>query len=84
MILAGDINAYSFMWNPHYHQKQNVSILEEIIDQYHLLVNNKPGRATWPSSQEILVIDLALFTVELGPLTLWKFQKSILHYPIMS
>ncbi len=70
VLIARDINAHSSIWNPYYHHKQNTSLLEEMIDQYGLLVNNKPGRSTRPISQGISVIDLALSTLELGPLTL--------------
>ena len=51
-----------------------------MIDEYGLLVNNKPGRSTWPISQRILVIALALSTAELGPLTLWKILEG---YPVL-
>ncbi len=66
---------------PHCHQKQNASVLEEIIDQYDLLVNNEPGRATRLLSQRISIIDLAFSTVELGPLTLWEIPE---EYPLLS
>lgn len=52
-----------------------------IIDQYGLLINNEPGRSTRPTSQEISVIDLALSTAELGPLTLWEVPE---EYPALS
>ncbi len=52
-----------------------------MIDQYGLLINNKPGRSTRPTSQGILVIDLALSTSELGPLTLWEIPE---EYPALS
>ena len=77
-MIAGDINAHSPVWNSYYHQKQNASILEEMIDEYNLLVNNKPGRSTWPISQGTLVIDLALSTAELGPLTFWEILEEYL------
>ena len=80
-MIAGDINAHSSILNPYCHQQQNTSVLKEIIDQYNLLVNNEPGRATRPSSQGISVIDLALSTMELGPLTLWEIPE---EYPSLS
>ena len=81
VLIAGDINAHSPMWNPHCHQKQNTSILEDIIDQYGLLINNEPGRSTRPMSQGISVIDLALSTAVLRPLTLWEISEK---YPALS
>lgn len=41
-----------------------------------MLINNKPGRATYLLSKRVSVIDLALFTAELGPLTFEKFLKN--------
>ncbi len=41
-----------------------------MIEEYGLLVNNEPGHSTRPLSQGISVIDLALTTAALGPLTL--------------
>ena len=55
--------------------------MEDIIDHYGHLVNNEPGRSTRPLSQGILVIDLALFTAALGPLTLWEIPED---YPTLS
>ena len=81
VLIAGDINAHSFVWNPHCHRKQNASVLEELIDQFGLLINNEPGRSTRPISQGISVIDLALSTSELGPLTLWEIPED---YPALS
>ena len=80
-MIAGDINTHSPVWNPYCHQKQNASVLEEIIDEYGLLVNNEPRRSTWPVSQGISVIDLALSTAALGPLTLWETPE---EYPALS
>ncbi len=53
-------------------------VLEELIERFGLLINNKPRCTTCPSSQTILVIDLALSIVELSPLTLWKIAKESL------
>ncbi len=78
VLIARDINAHSPVWNAYCHQKQNASVLEEIIDEYGLLVNNEPRRSTRPVSQ---VIDLALSTPALGPLTLWEIPE---EYPTLS
>ena len=72
------MNAHSPLWNSHCHQRQNVFVLEDMIKEYGLLINNKPGRSTRPLSQGISVIDLALTTAALGPLTLWKIPKEYL------
>lgn len=81
VLLAGDMNAHNPLWNLHCHQRQNASVLEEMIDEYGLLVNNEPGRSTRPLSQGISVIDLALTTAALGPLTLWEIPE---EYPALS
>ena len=81
VLVAGDVNAHSPVWNPHCHKRQNASILEGFIDQFGLLINNEPGRSTRPTSQGVSVIDLALSTVELGPLTLWEIPE---EYPALS
>ena len=80
-MIAGDINAHSPIWNPHCHKTQNASILEELIDKFSLLINNKPGYPTCPTSQGISVINLALSIVKLGPLTLWEIPK---EHPALS
>lgn len=49
-----------------------------MIDEYGVLVNNKPEHSTQPVSQETLVIDLALSTAEFGPLTLWEIPEEYL------
>lgn len=81
VLIAGNINIHSPMWNPHCSRKQNSSILEELIEQFGLFINNKPGRATRPMSHGILIIDLALSTATLGPLTLWEIPE---EYPALS
>ncbi len=75
VLIAGDINAHSPVWNPHCHRRQNAFVLEELIDKFSLLINNEPGRPTRPASQGVLVIDLALSIVELGLLTLWEIPE---------
>lgn len=75
VLIAGDINAYSSIWNPHCHRRQNASVLEEFIGKFSLLINNKLGRPTRPASQGISVIDLSLSIAELGPLTLWEIPE---------
>ena len=79
--MAGVVNAHSLIWNSHYHRRQNATILEDIIEQFGLLINNKPGRATRPSSREISIIDLAISSPQLGPLTLWEIPD---EYPSLS
>lgn len=79
--MARDINAHSPIWNSHCNRRQNATILEELIEQFEPLINSKPGRATRPSSREVLVIDLALSTVELVPLILWEIPEK---YPSLS
>ena len=81
VLIAGDINAHSPVGNPQCYRRQNASVLEELIDQFGLLITNEPGSSTRPTSQGISVIDLALSTAELGPLTLWEIPE---EYPALS
>ena len=74
-LMAGDVNAHSPVWNPHCRRRQNSAILEDLIERFGLLINNKPGRATRPLSREVSVIDLALSSAQLGPLTLWEIPE---------
>lgn len=52
-----------------------------MIEQYGFIVNKKRGHATQLLNQEILVINLALFIIHLGSLTLLKILK---EYPTLS
>ena len=44
--MAGDVNSHSPIWNPHCRKRQNATILEDLIEQFGLLINNEPGRTT--------------------------------------
>ena len=81
VLLLGDINAHSPSWNSHCNRRQNEGPLEELIETYELIVNNSIDLPTWPASQGVSIIDLALTTVELGPLTLWEIPE---EYPSLS
>lgn len=74
-LMAGDVNAHSPVWNPHCRRRQTSAILEDLIEQFGLLINNEPGRATQPLSREVSVIDLVLSSAQLGPLTLWEIPE---------
>lgn len=74
-MIASNINAHSPIWNPYCHRRQNISILEELIDKFSLLINSQPGCSTCPASQGISVLDLAFSIAELGPLTLWEIPE---------
>ena len=81
VLLVGDMNAHSPSWNPHCTRRQNAGPLEELIDKFELIVNNNTDFATRPASQGISIIDLALSTGNLGPLTLWEIPE---EYPSLS
>ena len=69
VLIVGDMNAHSPVWNPHCHLKKNAGPLEELIDSYELIVNNDPDYATCPSSRgQLSIIDLALTSLELSQL----------------
>ena len=73
--MGRDINAHSPIWNFHYQRRQNATILKDLIEQFGLFINNKPGRSTCLSRREILVIDLFLSSIELGSLTLLEIPE---------
>ena len=79
--MAGDMNAHSSVWNSYCYRKQNATNFKEIIEQFGLLINNKPGRATRLLSRDVSIIDLALSSPQLGPLTLWEIPE---EYPSLS
>lgn len=70
VLIVGDMNVHSPIWNPHCHQRKNAGPLEDFIDSYDWIVNNDPDYyATRPSSQgQLSIIDLALTSPELGQL----------------
>ena len=69
MLIVGDMNAHSPIWNLNCHIEKNARPLKELIDNYELIVNNDPDYATCPSSQgTVSIIDLALSSPKLGPL----------------
>ena len=69
------------MWNSHCQKRQNATILEERIEQFGLLINNKPGCATCPFNREVSIIDFALSSSQLGSLTL---SEILGEYPLLS
>ena len=73
MILLGDFNVYSYYWNPLINtSSQKSKYLEEIIDRYNLILNNKIGVKTRRNSgRDKSIIDLTFTTTELGHLTAW-------------
>lgn len=81
VLLLGDINAHSPLWNPHCQRIINAKSLDELIEKFHLLINNESGRATRPASRGVSIIDLTLSTIELGPLSLWEIPQD---YPSLS
>lgn len=46
MLIVGDMNAPSPIWNPHCYTKKNAGPLEEPIDSYEVIINNNPDYAT--------------------------------------
>ncbi len=81
VLLLGDMNAHSPSWNPHCIRRQNSRPLEDLIDKYELIINNNTDYPTRPRSQGISIINLALSTASLGPLTLWEIPE---EYPSVS
>lgn len=78
VLLLRDMNAHNPLWNPHCQRRINAKPLEELIEKFHLLINNESGRSTRPISRGVSIIDLVLSTIELGPLSLWEISKDLL------
>lgn len=78
VLIVGDMNAHSTMWNPHCHKRQNAGPLETLIETYELFVNNDLDYATRPSSGGISIVDLALTSPQLGPLRVWEIPEEYL------
>ncbi len=81
VLIIGDVNAHSLMWNPHCRQRINAGPLEELIESYELIVNNDTDFPTCPSSPGISIIDLAITSSDLGPLRVWEIPE---EYPSLS
>lgn len=82
VLILGDMNAHSPMWNPHCQTRKNAGPLEELIENYEVIVNNDPDYAARSASQGgTSTIDLALSSPELGPLCLWEIPE---EYPSLS
>ena len=81
VLIVGDMNAHSSIWNPHCRQKQNAGPLEELIETYELLINNDTDFPTRPGSRGISIIDLALTSPDLGLLRGWEIPE---EYPSLS
>ena len=81
VLIIGDMNAHSSMWNPHCRQSINAGPLEELIETYELIINNDTEFPTRPASPGISIIDLALTSPQLGPLRVWEIAE---EYPSLS
>lgn len=66
VLIVGDTNAHSSMWNLHCRQKVNAGPLDELIESYELTVNNDTDFPTRPSSTGISTVDPALTSPDLG------------------
>ena len=53
VLILGDMNAHSTMWNHHCRHRQNAGPLEEFIERYELLVNSNTDFPTRPESRGV-------------------------------
>ena len=75
-LLLGDFNAHSPLWNPQVGTRTNAAPLEALLEEFDLYINNDPDTPTRPKSTPgISIIDLALTTQGLGPLTTWATDQ---------
>ena len=75
VLVLGDMNVHSLIWNLHYQIRKNAKPLEDLIEKFDLFINNEPGRTTRLASKGISIIDLALLITELEFLTLWEMPE---------
>lgn len=77
VLLAGDFNAHSTIWNPRNQTRQNAAPLEGLIEDYNLCINNDLTVATRPKKTPgESIIDLTLTTPEMGLLPTWAADNS--------
>jgi endonuclease/exonuclease/phosphatase family metal-dependent hydrolase len=75
-LLLGDFNAHSHLWNPQVRARTNAAPLEALIEDFNLYINNDSDTPTRPKSTPgISIIDLALTTPGLGPLSTWAIDQ---------
>ena len=76
MILLGDFNAYSLIWNPLISMRIEAGPLGLIIKNYDLILNNEPGAIIRPNARNNRsIIDLTFISTLMGLLDLWIIEK---------
>jgi hypothetical protein len=76
IILLGDFNAHSPLWNPLISTKIDAGPLEEIIEKYDLILNNEPGVITRPNARKNQsIIDLTFTSTAIGLLNSWTIEE---------
>ena len=75
-IVHGALNAHSPIWNPRCIDQRNHKPLEQIIEEFDLIINNddSPTYAVERMS-ETLIIDLTLSTIPVGLLANWTVGR---------
>ena len=68
VLIVGDINTHSSIWNPYCRQNVNVWLYKELIEGYQLIINNNTNFPIQPSSSGMSIIDITLISLDLGPL----------------
>ena len=75
-ILLGDFNAHSPIWNPLISGRIKAGLLEQIIENFDLILNNEPGVITRPNSRNNKsIIDLTFTTTAIGLLNSWLIEE---------
>ena len=76
VMLVGDFNAHSAVWNPGTATRRDAAVLEELIEIYELYVNNNSDVPTRPKvSPELSIIDLAITSPEMEALSAWHVDS---------
>jgi hypothetical protein len=61
VVVAGDMNAHSKIWNPRAEKRRNATFWEEIIEQHRLVIwNSEEATRSGPNTDRISIIDLTL------------------------
>jgi hypothetical protein len=66
VIVAGDMNAHSKMWNPKTKKRRNATFWEGIVEEYGLVIwNSEEGTRVGPNTDSVSIIDLTLSSPDL-------------------
>jgi hypothetical protein len=75
VILLRDFNAHSSAWDPLISLYIEAGSLEQIIEDYNLILNNEPKAITKLGKIKSSIINLTFTTLDIGPLKSWAVER---------